>query len=74
MVKAGTDFVTTLFAPTIAISPISKSLEIKLPNLFFVPKNFGEIVSYERGFNRLDKNQNFKVFNEGIKAGFTYNF
>lgn len=35
---------------------------------------FGIAASYEKGFNRLDKNQNFKVFNEGIKAGFTYKF
>ena len=35
---------------------------------------FGIAASYEKGFNRLDKNQNFKVFNEAIKAGFTYKF
>jgi hypothetical protein len=30
--------------------------------------------AFERGFNRLDKNQNFKVFNQGIKVGLTYRF
>ena len=30
--------------------------------------------AYERGFQRLDKNQNFKAFNEGYKAGLTFRF
>lgn len=34
----------------------------------------GITAAYERGFQRLDKNQNFKVFNEGYKAGLTYRF
>jgi len=34
----------------------------------------GIVASYERGFNRIDNNQNFKVFNEGVKAGLTYRF
>lgn len=34
----------------------------------------GIVASYERGFNRIDNNQNFKVFNEGLKAGLTYRF
>ena len=34
----------------------------------------GIAASYERGFQRLDKNQNFKAFNEGYKAGLTYRF
>ncbi|NCU05565.1 MAG: PorT family protein [Chitinophagaceae bacterium] len=34
----------------------------------------GLTASYERGFQRLDKNQNFKAFNEGYKAGLTYRF
>ncbi len=35
---------------------------------------FGISAAYERGFQRLDKNQNFKAFNEGYKAGLTYRF
>ena len=34
----------------------------------------GISAAYERGFQRLDKNQNFKAFNEGYKAGRTYRF
>ncbi|XVJ65693.1 MAG: PorT family protein [Lacibacter sp.] len=34
----------------------------------------GVSAAFERGFNRLDKNQNFKVFNQGIKVGLTYRF
>lgn len=34
----------------------------------------GITAAYDRGFQRLDKNQNFKVFNEGYKAGLTYKF
>ena len=34
----------------------------------------GISAAYERGFQRLDKNQNFKAFNEGYKAGLTYRF
>jgi hypothetical protein len=34
----------------------------------------GFAATYERGFNRLDKNQQFKVFNEGYKVGLTYKF
>ncbi|MEJ8844155.1 porin family protein [Lacibacter sp. H375] len=34
----------------------------------------GISASYERGFQRLDKNQNFKAFNEGYKAGLTFRF
>ncbi|MFY7840844.1 MAG: porin family protein [Lacibacter sp.] len=34
----------------------------------------GLTASYERGFQRLDKNQNFKAYNEGYKAGLTYRF
>jgi hypothetical protein len=34
----------------------------------------GITAAYERGFQRLDKNQTFKVFNEGYKAGLTYRF
>ncbi len=34
----------------------------------------GVSAAFERGFNRLDKNQNFKVFNQGIKVGLTYKF
>lgn len=30
--------------------------------------------AFERGFNRLDKNQNFSVFNQGVKVGLTYKF
>jgi hypothetical protein len=30
--------------------------------------------AFERGFNRLDKNRNFEVFNQGIKVGLTYKF
>lgn len=31
-------------------------------------------VAFERGFNRIDKNQSFSAFNRGIKAGITYKF
>jgi opacity protein-like surface antigen len=34
----------------------------------------GVNAAYERGFNRLDKNRNFEVFNQGIKVGLTYKF
>lgn len=34
----------------------------------------GISAAFERGFNRLDKNQNFNVFNQGIKVGLTYKF
>jgi Outer membrane protein beta-barrel domain len=34
----------------------------------------GITAAYDRGFRRLDQNQRFKVFNEGIKAGLTYRF
>jgi hypothetical protein len=34
----------------------------------------GIAATYERGFNRLDNNQQFKVFNEGYKVGLTYKF
>jgi hypothetical protein len=34
----------------------------------------GVSAAFERGFNRLDKNQNFSVFNQGIKVGLTYKF
>jgi hypothetical protein len=34
----------------------------------------GVSAAFERGFNRLDKNQNFSVFNQGIKVGLTYRF
>lgn len=34
----------------------------------------GVSAAFERGFNRLDKNQNFRVFNQGIKVGLTYKF
>jgi Outer membrane protein beta-barrel domain len=34
----------------------------------------GISAAFERGFNRLDKNQNFSVFNQGIKVGLTYRF
>ncbi len=34
----------------------------------------GITASYDRGFRRLDANERFKVFNEGIKAGLTYRF
>lgn len=34
----------------------------------------GISASYERGFQRLDKNENFKAFNEGYKAGLTFRF
>lgn len=35
---------------------------------------FGINAAFERGFNRIDKNQNFRAFNQGIKAGITYKF
>jgi hypothetical protein len=35
---------------------------------------FGISAAYERGFNRLDNNERFKVFNQGIKAGLSYKF
>ncbi len=41
---------------------------------FEFENGIGITASYERGFQRLDKNQNFKVFNEGYKAGLTYKF
>ncbi len=41
---------------------------------FEFENGIGITVAYERGFQRLDKNQNFKVFNEGYKAGLTYRF
>ena len=41
---------------------------------FEFENGIGITASYERGFQRLDKNQNFKVFNEGYKAGLTYTF
>jgi hypothetical protein len=34
----------------------------------------GVSAAFERGFNRLDKNQNFRVFNQGVKVGLTYKF
>jgi Outer membrane protein beta-barrel domain len=34
----------------------------------------GISAAFERGFNRLDKNQNFSVFNQGVKVGLTYKF
>lgn len=34
----------------------------------------GITASYDRGFRRLDANERFKVFNEGIKAGLSYKF
>lgn len=34
----------------------------------------GVSAAFERGFNRLDKNQNFSVFNQGVKVGLTYKF
>jgi hypothetical protein len=34
----------------------------------------GITAAYDRGFKRLDEKQQFKVFNEGIKAGITYRF
>ncbi len=41
---------------------------------FEFENGIGIMASYERGFQRLDKNQSFKVFNEGYKAGLTYKF
>ena len=41
---------------------------------FEFENGIGITASYERGFQRLDKNQSFKVFNEGYKAGLTYTF
>ena len=41
---------------------------------FEFENGIGITASYERGFQRLDKNQSFKVFNEGYKAGLTYKF
>ncbi len=35
---------------------------------------FGLHAVYDRGFNRLDQNQRFQVFNQGIRAGLTYKF
>lgn len=34
----------------------------------------GVSAAFERGFNRLDKNSNFSVFNQGIKVGLSYKF
>lgn len=34
----------------------------------------GVSAAFDRGFNRLDKNQNFRVFNQGVKVGLTYKF
>jgi hypothetical protein len=34
----------------------------------------GITAAYDRGFRRLDQKQQFKVFNEGFKAGLTYRF
>lgn len=34
----------------------------------------GITAAYERGFKRVDKNERFKAFNEGYKAGLTYRF
>lgn len=34
----------------------------------------GISAAFERGFNRLDKNQNLSVFNQGVKVGITYKF
>lgn len=34
----------------------------------------GVSAAFERGFSRLDKNQNFRVFNQGIKVGLIYRF
>lgn len=34
----------------------------------------GVSAAFEKGFNRLDKNQSFRVFNQGVKVGLTYKF
>jgi hypothetical protein len=34
----------------------------------------GITAAFEKGFNRLDKNRNFEVFNQGVKVGLTYKF
>jgi hypothetical protein len=40
--------------------------------LYNFGKGAGLSVSFERGFNRLDRNENLRVFNQGIKAGLTF--
>lgn len=39
---------------------------------YTMQKGLGVSIAYERGFNRLDRNENFRAFNEGVKLGLTF--